>query len=178
MKRRYLVFIFILCIFGSLFFVGCNCKKEKNPPVEEPVYYYVTFDADNGTTPNMVRVESGKTVSIPEQEPTKDGYTFLYWSSNTNERFNFDTIIENHITLVAIYVSNEVKTTRVIWNEDEAIHYVFDNGVPRTVEVGSTVQFKVTISPYYEGELEVTINDKKLQNWKMDIMNLLQKMLH
>lgn len=162
MKRRYLVFIFILCVFGSLFFVGCNCKKEKNPPVEEAVYYYVTFDADNGTTPNMVRVESGKTVSIPEQEPTKDGYTFLYWSSNTNERFNFDTIIENHITLVAIYVSNEVKTTRVIWNEDEAIHYVFDNGVPRTVEVGSTVQFKVTISPYYEGELEVTINDKKI----------------
>ena len=162
MKRKYFILICTLCVFGSLLFAGCNCKKEVDPPVEEPTYYYVTFDADNGTTPNMVLVESGKTVSIPEKEPTKEGYTFLYWSYDCKESFNFNTAIENHITLVAIYTSNEVKTTRVIWNEDEAINYVFEQGVPRTVEVGSTVRFQIRVSPYYEGELEVTVNNQKL----------------
>lgn len=163
MKKKYLIYICILCIFGSLFFMGCNCKKKENPViVEEPVYYYVTFDADNGSTPNMERIEKGKTVLEPEKEPTKDGFTFLYWSIDGKTEFDFNTPIENHITLVAKYTSNEVKTTRVIWDEEEAIQYVFENGVPRMVEVGSTVQFGIRISPYYEGDLVVKVNDQVL----------------
>lgn len=162
------VLLSVIGIIGCLLFTGCNCKgggqiDPVKPPVDS-VYYYVTFDANNGTNNNMVRVESGKTVSKPSQNPTKEGYTFLYWAIDDTE-YNFEQVVTSNITLVAKYESNQVnppKTSRVIWNEDEAVKYVFDGSVPRTVDVGSTIQFKLNVSPFYEGTLKVTVNNQEI----------------
>ncbi len=157
MKRKILILLTIICSFSTLFLFSCGKKKE---PPKEPVYYYVTFDADNGTTSNMVPVESGKVVSKPT-DPVKDKFTFLYWTLDGVE-FDFETKIEKHLTLIAKYSANEVKTTRIIWTEDEAAQYVFEGSVPRTVEVGTTVKFNVKTSPYYEGTLKVLVNGKEI----------------
>ncbi len=158
MKKKYILIIsVIVMIFSGLFLSGCkSCKPDQ--PVKEPTYYYVTFDENNGKT-SMVRVEEGKTVAKPS-DPIKEGYDFLYWSYNDQE-FNFSTPIENNITLVAKYEEEAAKkTTRIVWNEDEAVEYLFDGSIPRVVEVGSVVKFKLKVSPYYEGEVKVLVNEK------------------
>lgn len=174
-NKKYIVFMLlsVISIMGSLLFTGCNCKKkcgETNTPIIEPIYYYVTFESNNGSNSSMVRVESGKTVSKPSQDPIKEGYTFLYWAIDDVE-YHFEQAVTSNFTLVAKYASNQVdppKTSRVIWNEDEAVKYVFDGNVPRTVEVGTTIQFKLMISPFYEGDLKVTVNNKEITKNEKD----------
>lgn len=157
--KKIKLFLIVLVIFGVTFITGCscNCKGDKEQPKK---YYYVTFDSDNGSQTNMIQVEENATVSKP-QDPIKNDYTFLYWAKDGVE-FDFDTKITNHITLVAQYEKNIVKTSRVIWNEDEAISYIYDGEVPRTVNVGSTVKFKINVSPYYEGTLKVVANSEEI----------------
>lgn len=162
MKRKYLVkFLIIISILGSLFMIGC---KKKNPvETEDPVYYYVTFDENNGKQTSMVRVEANKLVEKPSNDPVKEGYTFLYWTMN-DEEYDFSSPVTNHITLIAKYEEvAKKKTTRIIWSEDESSYYSFDGSVPRTVEVGTLIKFKVVTSPYYEGDLEVIVDNKIIE---------------
>lgn len=157
-KKTYnLLFICFVLIF-SLFMFSCKSCKDDGKIDVPKTNYYVTFEYDNGTSSNMVMVEENKTIEKPSTDPKKEGFTFLYWSLNDHE-FDFNTPITSHITLVAVYVSNEIKTTRVRWTEDESITYVYENGVPRTVELGTIVEFEIKESPYYEGDLEVFVND-------------------
>ncbi len=150
-------------ILSFIFITGCKCKKDdgKKDDGKDKVYYYVTFDAENGSQNNMIQVEENTSVSKPVN-PVLDGYTFLYWTKD-NVEFDFNSKINEHITLVAKYEKNIVKTSRVIWNEDEAISYLYDGDVPRTVEVGSTVKFKINVSPFYEGTLKVVANGKEIK---------------
>lgn len=152
----------------SLFIFSCksSCKDDENTEINK-TSYYVTFDYNNGTSSSMVKVEENKKVEKPTTDPVKDGYTFLYWSID-NKEFDFNTPITSHITLIAEYVSNEVKTTRVRWIEDEAITYVYEEEAPRVVEVGSTVKFKINESPYYEGDLKVYVNELEIKKNEND----------
>lgn len=76
--------------------------------------YTVTFDP-NGTDvtgmPAAQRVKEGGYATEPA-EPSRAGYTFLGWCDSYGNHFNFDTPIENDITLYANFVKN-------IYNEDE-----------------------------------------------------------
>ena len=160
-KNKILAMLTIcLLIVCNVFFLSCkkSCKGKENE--NQVINYYVTFDYNNGNSSNMVMVEKDKVVSKPN-DPVKDGYTFIYWSLNDSE-YDFNTPITNHITLIATYKSNEIKTARVRWLEDESITFVYDGDVPRNVEVGSTVKFKINESPYYEGNLEVFVNNTKI----------------
>lgn len=158
-NRLFVILTICLIVVSNLFILSCK-KSCKGKDDEQPIVnYYVTFDLNNGSSSNMVMVEKDKTVTKPSENPTKEGYTFLYWSLDGVE-FDFNTPITNHITLIATYKNNEVKTTRVRWIEDESIIYEYEKDVPRIVEVGSTVRFKVNESPYYDGDLEVFVNDQ------------------
>lgn len=158
MKKIHLLFLVLIGILSSFLITGCKKKEDK----KEPIYYYVTFDEANGKNPTMVQVEKGKTVSRPETDPKKDGFNFKFWSEDQETEFDFSSTIEKHTTLTAIYESVTVKTTRIIWNEDEAIEYIFENEVPRNIAVGTIVEFDVRVSPYYDGELEVFANNEKI----------------
>lgn len=175
MKKNRIITILLvaLSIFSTVIFTGCNCKHNKDKDkdiIEEKTYYYVTFDENNGFSSSMIKVEEGSKVTKPAQDPVKEGYTFQYWAlSGEENEFNFNNGITGHITLVAKYLKNEIKTTRVIWNEDESMNYVFEgNSVPRTVEVGTNVIFKVNISPFYEGQLIVKVNNKEIEKDEND----------
>ena len=159
-KNIFTILTICLLIVCNLFVISCkkSCKGKDNDNKNDDVKYYVTFDYNNGSSSNMVMVEKNKFVSKPT-DPVKEGFTFLYWSLN-DEEFNFNTPITNHITLIATYKSNEVKTARVRWLEDESITYEYEGDVPRVVEVGTTIKFKINESPYYEGNLEVFVNNK------------------
>jgi len=64
-------------------------------------YVTITFDTDGGTNINPLTIEKYSKINNI-QNPEKEGYTFKEWQLN-NERFNIDTLIENNITLKAIY---------------------------------------------------------------------------
>lgn len=64
-------------------------------------YITISFDTDGGTSLNPITIE--KYSKINEIKiPTKEGYIFKEWQLD-NKQFNFDTIIEDNITLKAIY---------------------------------------------------------------------------
>lgn len=66
---------------------------------ESKKIYKITFDSNGGSNINQVNVEEGKTLKKPSA-PTKKGYVFVGWYLN-NKLFNFNTIINSNIKLVA-----------------------------------------------------------------------------
>lgn len=65
----------------------------------------VTFNSNGGS--NIVPIEIAKGSSITEPiKPTKEGYIFIGWYLN-DEQFDFNTMIENDITLEAQWEENK-----------------------------------------------------------------------
>lgn len=67
--------------------------------------YTVTFDSDGGSIVESQSVKEGESAKEPSS-PTKEKYTFIEWTKD-GKSFNFNTLIESDITLVA----NWKKTT-------------------------------------------------------------------
>jgi uncharacterized repeat protein (TIGR02543 family) len=91
----------MIFIVAAILLVSCKPAEETPEPT---VTFNVTFNADNGTTPVVVEVEEGQTVSRPTN-PTKSGYTFDDWYLGQT-KYNFATPVTQDITLIAKY--NEV----------------------------------------------------------------------
>ena len=98
----------------------------------EAITYEVTFDTD-GTLEKVI-IEEGKTVSIPN-EPTKEGYNFLYWTLN-NKEYDFNSPVTKDITLVAKW--EKIAENKVTYN----VTFDTDGGSrisTKVVEEGKTV---------------------------------------
>lgn len=89
MRKR--LFVLFISIISSLCLLT-SCKKT----------YTVIFNVNGGdTTVEAQSVKKGSTVSKPN-DPTQEGYKFLYWEYNGAE-FDFNTEIVENITLYAIW---------------------------------------------------------------------------
>lgn len=79
---------------------------------ETPVTKYtVTFNSTGGSAVSSVEVESGKTVSKP-QDPTQDGKVFKHWSlTEGGEAYNFATPVNGNITLYAVWDAEQTPVT-------------------------------------------------------------------
>ena len=76
---------------------------------EESVQYTVTFDSQGGSKIDSIKVAKGAKVSKPK-DPTKSGYKFVLWLLDNSE-FDFNTPINENITLVARYSAVSVTPT-------------------------------------------------------------------
>jgi len=79
----------------------------------DPNIYRVLFDSQGGSDVESQYIDYGTevlTATIPAN-PTKEGHTFSHWSLviNGTEPFNFNTEIEQNITLFAVWDANEYK---------------------------------------------------------------------
>ncbi len=85
--------------------------------VEVPLPIYpVTFNTVGGSpVPDTQNITSGGFAEEPSDVPTKEGYTFDYWTLN-NEEYKFNIGVTEPITLVAHYtlipVTTEPETTQ------------------------------------------------------------------
>ncbi len=61
----------------------------------------VSFDTQGGTSIDAIEINKGTTITKPA-DPTKEGYEFVGWKLN-GEDFNFNTTVENDITLIAVW---------------------------------------------------------------------------
>lgn len=90
--KKFLTILLALVIATSMTaFVACNNKGDdpvstdsQKPSGDDPavVKYTVTFVVD-GETYETVQVERNSTVSAPETDPEKEGYTFIGWKGYT-----------------------------------------------------------------------------------------------
>ena len=72
----------------------------------------VQFNADGGTPePDSQTFTYNQTVSKPETDPTKTGYTFKFWSADGVAEYDFSTELTANITLKAIYKANSYTIT-------------------------------------------------------------------
>ena len=69
-------------------------------------YLTVTFDAQNGTTPETYHVIEGDTVAKPVTNPEKPGYVFDGWhrEKDAESPFDFESAITENITLYAHWI--------------------------------------------------------------------------
>lgn len=88
----------------------------------EPDTYTVTFDSNGGSEVDPQTVNAGEKATKPA-DPTKDGFTFKYWTLDGAE-YDFDTAVNSNITLVAKWAQNatepgeidlsSVKVTKIV----------------------------------------------------------------
>ncbi|WP_306479909.1 discoidin domain-containing protein, partial [Mediterraneibacter sp.] len=72
-------------------------KEGETPQPEE---WTVTFKGADGEKIAEVKVEDGKKVARPENDPVKEGYKFIGWFADGKE-FNFDTEIKGDLVIEA-----------------------------------------------------------------------------
>lgn len=70
----------------------------------------VSFDSDGGTKVNSIIIKKGELLTLPEN-PTKEGYNFVRWEDEKTTPIYNDALIENDVTLKAIWekVNEETK---------------------------------------------------------------------
>ena len=69
-------------------------------PDPQPEEWTVTFKGADGEKIAEVKVEDGKKVARPENDPVKEGYKFIGWFADGKE-FNFDTEIKGDLVIEA-----------------------------------------------------------------------------
>ena len=90
--------------------------------------YSITFNSKGGSAVDSQSIEIGLKATKPE-DPTKDGYKFLYWTLDNTE-YNFDNVVTKNITL-------EAK-----WEEKYTITFNSDGGskvLSQSIENGAKV---------------------------------------
>ena len=88
--------------------------KTADVTVTQMAVYTVTFNTNGGSAIDEVEVESGQTVSRPQDDPTKDNYDFVGWyeDSTLTHEFDFSKKITNNTTIYAKWVEH-VETVQV-----------------------------------------------------------------
>lgn len=75
-----------------------------------PTTYTVSFDSDGGSAVEEQKVAAGEKATEPE-DPTKEDYTFDYWQTEEGTEFDFNSAINDDITLKAIWKAQTVTYT-------------------------------------------------------------------
>ena len=94
---------------ATLTITGKNKKKYKckvtvtaqQKPAAKTVYYQVSFNSEGGSIIAEQKVQSGKTVSVPEI-PSREGFVFDHWELN-GIAYDFSKPVTTDITLKAIW---------------------------------------------------------------------------
>lgn len=73
--------------------------------VYTPIEYTVTFNTDGGSEVASIKVTYGSAITLPEKNPTKEGYTFKEWGNVPA------TMPANDVELKAIWTINKYNVT-------------------------------------------------------------------
>ena len=103
--------------------------------------YTVNFVVDGATT-SSANVNGGATVSAPATNPSKTGYTFLYWSTAENgaTAYDFSTPVNANLTLYAVFAEEGAS------NNNYTVNFMADGVLVSAVEIenGQTVSAPAT----------------------------------
>lgn len=88
--------VLLIVFFYSLFFV-----KTK---------YEIRF-VHNDETVLKLRLEKGEKITLPEEEPVKEGYTFVGWYYGS-EKVDENTLVESAMRITPRFEAKETTTTK------------------------------------------------------------------
>ena len=136
-------------------------KYEKEKTDEEKDKYTIIYNTNGGTSiANKIVLEGNKVVNVA---PTKAGYIFLGWFIN-DKKFNFDTIINEDINLIAKW--EKLESYLVTFNSDGGT-----NASNKSVYEGYKVskpsnpsKTGFTFSGWYNGASEYNFNNTISKN--------------
>ena len=104
---------------------------------DEDIFYYanwqinrhtITFDSNGGSPVDSITEDYGTAISAPES-PTRDGYTFAGWFlSDSAYQYQFSTMPDQDLTLVAHWVDHGFTLTFVLNNGEANIVLVQSAG--------------------------------------------------
>ena len=84
------------------------------PSPSETKQHSITFNlngSSEGTTPQPQTIENGKSIAKPTESPTRSGYTFKYWSTETSgSEYDFSTPVTSSFTLYAVWEKIKIYT--------------------------------------------------------------------
>ncbi len=84
--------------------------EKKEDKKEEKKYYTVTFDSKGGSKVNPIKVECGKTLTLPSN-PTRSGYNFVSWYDKNGKTILTGALLScEDITLYADWKELEKET--------------------------------------------------------------------
>lgn len=129
-------YLSILIVAVLAVFASCNDDDDKT-------VYTVTFDADGGTpVPSVQRVEAGNTITAPSANPTKAGYSFLFWHLNgTTTAYNFQTPVNGAMTLYAKWQKESAaEYWQVTWNLNGGSWPSDDNHATQVIRGGTLAE--------------------------------------
>ena len=136
--------------------------KDSSTPVKQT--FTVTFNTDGGSLVSNQTVEKGNKVVKPAN-PTKERYTFDCWTLGLLE-FNFNTAINQNITLTARWTRNPEPSTPVVKHIVKFIDW--DGRVVEIQQVDNGKNAKAPATPAREG-YTFTGWDKSLNNVTSDM---------
>lgn len=136
--------------------------KDSSTPVKQT--FTVTFNTDCGSLVSNQIVEKGNKVVKPAN-PTKEGYTFDCWTIGLLE-FNFNTAINQNITLNARWTKNQEPSKPVVKHTVKFIDW--DGTVIKTEVVEDGKDATAPTNPVRDG-YTFTGWDKGLSNIKTDV---------
>ena len=97
-------------------------------------YVTVTFKKDDGSVPATKKIEKGQKVSKPT-DPVKAGHTFVGWYTESETEFDFNTPINEDITLTAKWSVASVPVQSIMITGAES------------VAKGGSVKLSATVTP-------------------------------
>ncbi len=119
--KKYLLFPVYLLM--SIFIItGCSSKE-----------LTVTINKDNGEEATKLIVLKNELVSMPEQ-PIKNGYMFIYWVNESEEKFDFNIPIKKDTTIKALWVK-EFYNFIVDTHEDKQNPLIYRLGVLKNNDI-------------------------------------------
>lgn len=77
----------------------------------------VEFNTDGGNEIDNIIIEKGHIILLPI-EPTRDGYIFVGWLDGNGNFITEDAIMTNNITLKAMWIKKDAKTSTIKFNTD------------------------------------------------------------
>ncbi|MDR2828086.1 MAG: InlB B-repeat-containing protein, partial [Acholeplasmatales bacterium] len=103
-KSKKLIKLLYLLVLPILYFTILQLSSCAVPPTR----YTVSFDTDNGSLVSAQILLENEKVAEPKN-PTKDGYIFSGWYTNTTYTtiYDFDTIVEHSFTLYSYWVYDD-----------------------------------------------------------------------
>ena len=75
------------------------------------------FNTNGGNEIDNIIIEKGHIILLPI-EPTRDGYIFAGWLDGNGNFITEDTIMTNNITLKAMWIKKDAKTSTIKFNTD------------------------------------------------------------
>ncbi|MBE5812325.1 MAG: hypothetical protein E7314_01555, partial [Clostridiales bacterium] len=133
--------------------------------------YTVSFNTNGGSVVVSQTVESGKTATRPETDPTKSGYTFAGWYKDSvlTQVYDFGTPVTGNITVYAKWEVNQAveETYTITWKNYDGIELEKDEGVAKgtmpsydgtTPSKAATAEYTYTFAGWTPELVEVTAN--------------------